>query len=220
MIPAEAFIAIESELLRQPLPDNQYRTGAGVGKSQAFLVVGRRCIPPDYSRLCWSRPYLTKLLMDFGKKYITDLSWNAITVNQNYVAKKHKDKRNVGESLLVAFGDYTGGQLKIHEGDLSGTHDVRHKPLITDFSKVYHSVEPFEGTRFSLVFYQYDMNFAGQEVVLPPPSVRYEKNQWRFYRGDQLLNSKNRLSHPLMGRKNREAPEEPSPSHIESRQIL
>lgn len=208
MIPSEAFIAIQSELIRQPLPDNKYRASSGVGKSQAFLVVGKRCLPPDYSRLCWSRPYLTKLLIDFGNKYVTDISWNAVTVNQDYQALKHRDKRNVGDSFLVAFGDYTGGELEIHEGDLSGCHNICHRPITTDFAKIYHSVKPFEGSRFSLVYYQYKMDFAGKSIVLPPPSVTYEKKQWRFYRGDQLLNSKNRLYHPLTKKKSPEGHEQ------------
>jgi hypothetical protein len=50
------------------------------------------------------------LLLDFADKYV-DISFNAITVNQNFKADKHKDKNNVGPSYLVAFGDYTEGEL-------------------------------------------------------------------------------------------------------------
>lgn len=164
----------------------------------AWGVVGRRCLPPDYSRNCWVRPYLYKLLLDFGTKYVTDISWNAITVNQNYKAKPHYDKNNFGSSFLVAFGDYQGGALKIHEGDLSGTHDIRHRPLITDFSKVLHSVEDFTGDRFSLVYYNFKTN---RSVPLPPPSVKQENGKWFFYRGEKKITRKEGLPHPLRGRK-------------------
>lgn len=191
MIPSEQdFAPIINELTRQPLPTNLYRNKAGPGRSQAFGVVSRRCLPPDYSRLCWQRPYLYKLLLDFGTKFVT-IPYTSITLNQNYAASKHRDKGNVGLSYLVAFGTYTGGALTIHEGDLAGTHDVK-TPLITDFSKVFHSVEPFEGQRYSLVFYT-----AKKSEGLPPPSVEQVDGSWVFKRGDEIVKG---LPHPLKGR--------------------
>ena len=79
-IPAEAFSDILLELERQPLQENMYRDKAGAGRSQAFLIVNRRCLPPDYSRQCWLRPKLLYLLKEFADKYVT-LPYNAITVN-------------------------------------------------------------------------------------------------------------------------------------------
>ena len=196
-IPPSAFSEIVEELKKQPIPMNEYRNKAGSGRSQAFLVVGRRSLNPDYSRLCWNRPFLTKLLMDFGEKYV-DISWNAITLNQGYKAAPHYDKSNIGDSFLVAFGSFTGGNLKIHEGDLSGTHDICYKPIITDFSKVLHSVEDFEGDRYSLVYYYFQNK---RSVPLPPPSVRQEDGKWYFYRGDEKITKDKGLPHPLRNRK-------------------
>ena len=189
---------IQKELERQPIETNKYRNKSGHGRSQAFGVVGRRCLPADYSRQNWMRPYLYKLLLDFGEEYV-DISYNAITVNQNYAAAPHRDKNNVGESFLIAFGDYTGGELKIYEGDLSGTHDIFCNPIKTDFGKVLHSVEPFVGDRYSLVYYQYKNK--REEVVLPPASVREEDGKWFFYRGEKKITRKEGLPHPLRGRK-------------------
>jgi len=111
----------------------------------------------------------------------------------NYRAGPHRDKNNVGDSVLVAFGDFTGGELEIHEGDLSGVHDIRHKPIQTDFSKVLHSVRSFEGNRISLVYYWYDL----KGVVLPPCDVRFIDGQYRFFRGDVMIHKKTGLPHPL-----------------------
>jgi len=183
--------AIIHELQRQSLPVNNYRNRSGAGRSQAFGVVCRRCLPPDYSRLCWQRPYLYKLLLDFAAKYV-QIPFTSITVNQNYKASKHRDKGNTGESYLVAFGDFTGGELEIHEGELKGLHDVR-TPLITDFSKVEHSVRDFQGDRFSLVFY-----VAKKSQGLPAPAVECIEGKWVFKRGDEIVQG---LPHPLKGRK-------------------
>ena len=197
-LPPSAFTEIIEEIQRQPIGVNEYRNIAGAGRSMAWGCVGRRCLPPDYSRNCWVRPYLYKLLLDFGNKYVTDISWNAITVNQNYKAAPHYDKGNLGKSFLVAFGDFTGGCLKIHEGDLSGTHDIKYRPIIQDFSQMLHSVEDFQGERYSLVYYNFQNS---RSVPLPPPSVRKENGKWYFYRGDKRITRKEGLPHPLRGRK-------------------
>jgi hypothetical protein len=204
-IPSSAFDAITAELRRKPLQTNHYRNFAGAGRSQTFGVVNRRCLPPDYSRQNWLRPYLYSLLEDFGRDYV-DISYNSITVNQNYRADKHRDKNNKGVSFLVAFGPYAGGDLLIHEGDLSGNHSVYHKPLILDFSKVLHSVDHFTGERFSLVYYWFE---SSRSVPLPPSSVVKEGNQWFFYRGDKKITRKEGLPHPLRGRSKKEDNEDP-----------
>jgi hypothetical protein len=197
MIPISAFQEIIKELERLPIQKNYYRKKVGEGRSQAFGVVGKRGIPNDYSRHCWNRPYLYKLLLDFAEKYV-DLSFNSITVNQNYAAEPHRDRNNIGESYLVAFGDYTGGELKIYEGDLSGNHNVCRNPIQTNFSAILHSVEPFKGNRYSLVYYYYHNNYS---VPLPPPYVRLDGDEWFFYRGEEKIQKETGLPHPRRGLK-------------------
>lgn len=197
-IPREAFDEIYQELKRRPIGKNEYRLMSGSGRSQAFGIVNKRSMPPDYSRQNWLRPKLYKLLLDFGQKYV-DISYNSITVNQNYAADKHYDKNNIGNSYLVAFGDYHGGELEIHEGDLSGVHDIAYKPIRGDFSKMLHSVREFDGERFSLVYYTFARN--GVIPSLPPCSVREENGEYFFYRGDVKITKENGLPHPLRGRK-------------------
>ena len=197
MIPKEEFDPIFNELKRRPIDKNEYRTLAGSGRSQAFGLVNRRSADPDYSRQCWHRPFLYKLLLEFGQKHCP-IPFTSITVNQSFKADKHRDKNNLGNSFLVAFGEYTGGRLLIHEGDLSGAHDIQYKPIIYDFSKHLHSVEDFDGCRFSLVYYTFSKK--GVTPSLPPPSVREENGEFFFYRGDEKITKRNGLPHPLKGR--------------------
>jgi len=192
-IPLEAFDEILKELNRRRIDVNHYRIKTGDGRSQALGVVNKRCQPPDYSRQNWRRPYLYKLLLDFGAKYVTDISWTSITVNDNYSAGPHRDRGNVGPSFLVGFGDYKGGELQLLEGDLSGNYDIRHKPLVTDFSTTLHAVKPWEGSRYSQVFYQ-----LAAAPFLPPPSVRLVDGKWKFFRGEIQTEG---LPHPLRGQK-------------------
>lgn len=199
-IPQEAFSEILKELERLPIAINKYRNKAGDGRSQTFGVVGRRCLPPDASRMNWLRPYLYHLLLEFGRKYVP-FSFTSITVNQNYQASPHYDKNNKGVSFLVGFGDYTEGHLKIHEGDLKGTHDINCKPIIADFSKILHEVEAFQGQRYSLVFYNFENK---KSIVLPKFEVKEEGGKWFFYRDNQKITAKEGLPHPLRNRKKNE----------------
>lgn len=198
-IEPEAFQEILQELQRQPLEINEYRVKVGSGRSQTFGVVNRRSMPPDYSRQNWKRPYLYKLLLDFGKKYV-DISFTSITVNDNFRAGPHRDRGNVGDSYLVAFGDYSGGELVLHEGPLAGELDIRHNPLVTDFSVTLHSVKPFFGERYSLVYYTFKEIPKWGKLCLPPASVREEEGNYYFYRGDVKITRETRIDHPLKGR--------------------
>ena len=141
----------------------------------------------DYSRNCWERPKLYGMLLEYAKKYVK-VPFTSITVNQNYCAAPHYDKGNVGDSHIVAFGDYQGGELEIHEGARKGVYDVR-KPVITDFSKVLHSVREFTGTRYSLVFYT-----IKNAPPLPAPSVMFFMGKHWFKRGNKICTG---LPHPL-----------------------
>jgi hypothetical protein len=204
-VPPEAFEEIISELKRRPLPVNQYRDTAGVGRSTAFGIVNRRCLPPDMSRECWNRAALYGLLEKYADRFCPFSDWTSITLNQNYAAAPHRDKGNHGLSYLVAFGDYRGGELVIHEGDCSGTHDIQYKPVLFPGSELLHSVRPFEGERYSLVIYRAG---RGDETTLVEKRRQYtasldeETNKVRLFK----KNSENywalaeRLPHPLKGR--------------------
>lgn len=196
MIPSEAFLPIIEELRRHPLEINEYRKRTGSGRSQAFGIVGKRSMAPDYSRQCWKRPYLFKLLLEFGAEHVP-IAWNAITLNQNYQAGPHYDRNNIGESFLVAFGTYAGGELVLHEGEKEGVYDIHQKPIVHDFSKTLHSVKSFTGERYSLVYYMYDD--PRWSIDVPNPSVRQEGNEWVFYRGEERIDKKVGLPHPLYG---------------------
>jgi hypothetical protein len=185
-----SLVDIQKELERLPIPMNKYRLSSGEGRSQAFGVVNRRCLPPDYSRNCWARPYLYKLLLDYGREHVP-FPFTSITVNQNYKADAHRDKGNVGQSYLISFGDYTGGELEIHEGLQTGLHDVR-QSIIADFTKVLHSVKDFQGNRYSLVYYT-----CKKSDGLPDASVEFQNDKWVFLRGGVVCRG---LPHPLAGR--------------------
>ena len=177
---------ISAELERWPLAISDKRPTAGKGRSRTFGIVNRRTVKSDYSVGCWDRPFLYKLLLQFGKRYVKDIYWNSITVNQNYQCQPHRDSNNCGESVLIAFGDYEGGELEIMEGDKKGVYDVGLRKFKCDFTQVLHCVLPFTGNRYSLVFYH------TRTSTRAVPTVRKIKGEYIFFRGK----SSARLNHP------------------------
>jgi hypothetical protein len=179
-----AFEKIIAELERRPVEYNRYRKGAGAGRSQTFGIVKKRFEPQEsmygYGSQCYKRPYLYKLILDFVREYSQQIPpFNSIQLNQNYACQPHRDRGNVGSSTVVAFGDYTGGEL-VMGGEAI---DVRNRFITADFSAIIHSVNPIlMGNRFSMVFFTSPI-----AVDLPPPSVRLEDGKWFFYRGAEKV---------------------------------
>jgi len=71
-------------------------------------------------------------------------------VNRNVAFTPHLDSgEGNGLSMIVSLGDFAGGAFVV-EGD---DYDIRYKPLEFDGWKQPHWTQPFEGERFSLVWF-------------------------------------------------------------------
>ena len=106
-------------------------------------------------------PHLMPIFVEFGKKYFPEFKFTQIQMNKNWYCPPHFDAKNTGESVLVAFGKYKGGDTCYYDENAERSHerikrfDARKKPLKMDGSKVLHWVEPTRkhGDRYSLVFF-------------------------------------------------------------------
>ena len=74
---------------------------------------------------------------------------SSYTVNKNLECLPHRDKNNVGDSIILSLGKFTGGELNI-EGKL---YDIYRRPLRFNGAASTHSTEKFEGNRYSIVLY-------------------------------------------------------------------
>lgn len=98
---------------------------------------------PDLLRACFK---LEKLL------YPNREPSSTIAVNRNAQFRAHRDSgAGSGQtlSMIVGLGNYTGGEIVV-EGT---AHDIRYKPIEFDGWKSRHSTLPFQGERFSLVYF-------------------------------------------------------------------
>jgi len=141
-----------------------------IGGSALYGVTWKKYITPERNRppsQKWKGLYMTKLMVDnpemeaifeeFAKIYFADFFWTQVQINKNFPAPKHLDSMNVGESYLCCFGKYTGGETVVDFGGMGKYApcklNPRLKPIKFNGSKFEHWVEPFEGKRYSLVFF-------------------------------------------------------------------
>ena len=102
-------------------------------------------------------PELQSIFEEFASLYFPDFKWNSVHLNKNYPCVPHFDSKNVGESILVALGDYKGGNTCLYneKSRIIEKYDARDEPLKFDGSKILHWVDQIKGNedRYSLVFF-------------------------------------------------------------------
>ena len=98
-------------------------------------------------------PELKGIFKEFATLHFPNFKYEQVQMNKNFTCPPHKDSKNIGESVLCCFGDYTGGDTCIDFESKTRTYNSRLGPVRFDGSKYLHWVKPFEGTRYSLVFF-------------------------------------------------------------------
>jgi len=106
------------------------------------------------SRFTKKYPHILPLFKNFIKNHHPEFEFSSVYVNRNTVCKKHLDAENAGVSLLVGFGDYTAGETVLYTEEGEKKFNINTHSLIFNGSKIPHRSEPFEGTRYSLVFFK------------------------------------------------------------------
>ena len=107
------------------------------------------------TKVKYQEPILEYVFKEFANLYFPNFIYDSVQLTKNFEITRHVDSKNIGESVLVALGDYEGGETCIEkENFIIEEVDARKKPLIFNGSKYYHWVKPFSGgDRYSLVFF-------------------------------------------------------------------
>ena len=81
--------------------------------------------------------------------------FTSIQFNKNNRTKLHTDAKNIGQSYILGLGDYTGGNIIIYDEKGQNPKSINIKNRFYKFNgSIYpHETAPFEGTRYTLVFY-------------------------------------------------------------------
>jgi hypothetical protein len=101
-------------------------------------------------------PKVFELLQALSK--ILRFEHSSYTINKNLTCLPHRDKNNLGDSLILSLGKFTGGGLVV-EGK---SYDIYRKPLKFNGALCTHSTEPFVGKRYSIVLYNIKIKRNGK----------------------------------------------------------
>ena len=105
------------------------------------------------SRFCVVYPEIYEELLRIGK-LICPIPFTSVYVNHNVICPPHKDDKNVGESMIISFGDYTGANLMVKKDDQVIKCDTFCNPIIFNASQIEHwNTDDLQGNKYSLVFY-------------------------------------------------------------------
>ena len=164
--------------------NNLHKVNKKIGGSALYGTTWKSYLSPTrnktpskkYKGLCQTKlvdehPIMELVFEEFSKLYFSDFFWTQVMINKNYQIPKHFDSANVGESVLCAFGDYSGGEINIDFGGLiEEQYDPRDRPVRFNGSKYEHWVSDFEGLRYSLVFYNDIKNIEKKLIETSPGS--------------------------------------------------
>lgn len=104
------------KLERTSFSRETHRTGAiREGTGLVFgTVFSRRLNRYNESTQGSSNPILYSLLKELASAEVPDFHYTTIQVNKNVVTNPHRDKYNVGPTLIVGLGDFHGGALVVN----------------------------------------------------------------------------------------------------------
>ena len=93
-------------------------------------------------------PELYKLLVEFADELDPNFEYTSITINKNFKSYPHYDIRNAGQSMIIALGSYTGGELVVEGIPV----DIRTK-FYFNGSLEKHWTNDFIGERYSIIYF-------------------------------------------------------------------
>lgn len=136
-----------------------------IGGSMLYGITWRGYLSPTKTRtkdeetglyktkVCDEYPDLKNIFKEFAKFHFPKHEWEQVQMNKNFPCPPHKDSTNISESVLCCFGSFTGGETCVEYPVGTIKYNARDKPLKFNGAKYTHWVEPFEGLRYSLVFF-------------------------------------------------------------------
>jgi hypothetical protein len=92
---------------------------------------------------------LVKALCLLARKAKPNFPFTSIQVNKSFATALHCDANNMGQSLTICLGNFTGGELYIH-----GEGQVDVSSTFYEFDgNIPHLTCPFKGERFCIIFF-------------------------------------------------------------------
>ena len=116
------------------------------------------------------QPELFRALAELGN-LVVPVGWdyNGITLNHGVLAKKHKDSKNLGPSIIIGIGDFQGGAIRVWDAadEDPQEFDLKDTPIMFNGGLLYHETVPFTGERYTIIYYKqlFEGKAAGVEMI-------------------------------------------------------
>jgi hypothetical protein len=153
--PFSEFAELEQLFSKTTFPHNTERfKGLEKNRCLTFGIIKNRITKKiEPSVISMKKPEIYSKLIEIGNK-ICPFKFTTIHVNKNVVSPRHKDSLvNKSPSVIVSFGDYTGGELLIEE-DKVNIYNCKNHPLLFDGRHFFHWNNPIDsGIKYSIIFY-------------------------------------------------------------------
>lgn len=126
-------------------------------------------------------PELLDLLIKYGNAICPKgFKYTTITINRDMKAKKHIDTGNAGNSVITGLGDFTGGNLLVYQKgkyEMPTEYNLKQHILIFNGAELYHRTTPFEGRRYTLVFYNQkgECEIEGKRMIGTERYIGYDE---------------------------------------------
>jgi hypothetical protein len=132
--------------------DARQRTKSIDARTKRGFVLGTVLMYSDtmfrVSQHTFRHKELTKALCKLGRESFPNFPFTSIMVNKDG-CPLHVDRNNCGPSMICSLGKHTGGELWQWPGDVL---DIHNEFKLSD-GLLPHATLPFEGERYSLVYY-------------------------------------------------------------------
>jgi hypothetical protein len=134
---------------------HQIRTGTNKQKSSRQTIFGYTKYQgkKQLSKYTQLYPHIMNLFTKFIDSHYPNFKFTSVYVNKNVVCKRHLDSANIGNSILVGVGPYDGGQSLLHLKEEYIFTDISRYSIMFNGSEIEHESLPFQGTRYSFVFF-------------------------------------------------------------------
>ena len=112
-----------------------------VGKTAHWAKPGKPILPSVLMRENKSQIY------NECKRLFPEHEFDCVMINKNFKCPPHRDKNNIGDSIIIGLGNYNGGDLVV-EGK---GHCLLYSPFVFNGSQQEHWVEDWTGDRYTIV---------------------------------------------------------------------
>jgi hypothetical protein len=98
-------------------------------------------------------PELKDIFKEFADYHFPEFAYSQVQMNKNFCCPPHVDSKNIGESVLCCFGNFTGGETCLYIDEKIVKVNAKEEPQRFNGSQILHWVNQYKGTRYSLVFF-------------------------------------------------------------------